>query len=194
MPYGFFDFVVEGMAVGGETTVNIHVPDGSIVDSYYKYGPTPDNPTDQWYEFTYDGQTGAEVNGNVITLNFVDGLRGDDDLTANGTIVDPGAPVSTVAPSAASIGDFVWHDLYHGPGHLVDGIGHTANPHLKRGAIVEHFSDVSSDLSFHLARRIRLELGQFFRGFDVGTGPVGPLFLAAALWLKRRRGRRAERR
>jgi hypothetical protein len=37
-------------------------------------------------------QTGAEINGNVITLHFVDGLRGDDDLTANGVIVDVGGP------------------------------------------------------------------------------------------------------
>ena len=39
--------------------------------------------------------TGAVINGNIITLHFVDGLRGDDDLTANGTIVEPGGPAST---------------------------------------------------------------------------------------------------
>ena len=34
----------------------------------------------------------AVINGNIITLHFVDAVRGDDDLTANGTIVDAGGP------------------------------------------------------------------------------------------------------
>ena len=42
--------------------------------------------------FCYDGQTGAVIVGNVITLYFIDGLRGDDDLTADGTITDQGGP------------------------------------------------------------------------------------------------------
>ena len=67
-------------------------PVGTTFDTYYKYGPTPNNTTNHWYEFLYDGQTGAEISGNVITLHFVDGKRGDDDLTANGIIVDVGAP------------------------------------------------------------------------------------------------------
>lgn len=45
-----------------------------------------------WYEFMYDGQTGAVIAGNVITLHFVDGLRGDDDLKADGIIIDQGGP------------------------------------------------------------------------------------------------------
>ena len=64
-----------------------------MVDMYYKFGRTPENPVDHWYEFLYDGETGAEINGNVITLHFVDGKRGDDDLdSTNGVIVDPGGP------------------------------------------------------------------------------------------------------
>ncbi|MFC1766679.1 PKD domain-containing protein, partial [Planctomycetota bacterium] len=54
---------------------------------------TPSDPTDHWYMFDYDGETGAEINGNKIVLHFVDGKRGDDDLTENGTVVEPGAPV-----------------------------------------------------------------------------------------------------
>jgi hypothetical protein len=93
MPYGFFNFRVTNLTAGEAIVVVIRVPDGSIVNSYYKYGPTPGNPTPHWYEFNYDGQTGALIDGNVIYLSFVDGLRGDDDLTANGIIVEPGAPV-----------------------------------------------------------------------------------------------------
>jgi len=37
-------------------------------------------------------QTGAEINGNKIILHFVDGQRGDDDITADGIIIDQGGP------------------------------------------------------------------------------------------------------
>ncbi len=33
-----------------------------------------------------------------------------------------------VEAQPASLGDFVWHDLYHGPGHLVDGIQDAGEP------------------------------------------------------------------
>jgi hypothetical protein len=91
-PYGFFNFTVNNVGPGGATTVTLYLP-GAVV-SYWKFGPTPDDPTNHWYEFTYDGQTGAVFNNdNSITLHFVDGLRGDRDLNGtNGTIVDPGAP------------------------------------------------------------------------------------------------------
>ena len=36
----------------------------------------------------------AVIDGNRITLWFIDGDRGDDDLTANGVIKDPGGPAS----------------------------------------------------------------------------------------------------
>lgn len=64
----------------------------TAVHRYYKYGPTPGNPTPHWYDFSYDGTTGAQSNGSRVTLHFVDGARGNDDLTANGVIVDPGGP------------------------------------------------------------------------------------------------------
>jgi predicted outer membrane repeat protein len=93
-PYGFFEFAVNGLASGAATTVTIYLPAGANPNTYYKYGGTPENRTPHWYEFMYDGQTqtGAKIAGNVITLYFVDGLRGDDDLTANGIIVDQGGP------------------------------------------------------------------------------------------------------
>jgi hypothetical protein len=90
LAYGFFSFTITG--IGGATTVTLYLPTGDTIDTYYKYGPTPDNTTNHWYEFLYDGQTGAEINGNVIILHFIDGMRGDDDLIANGIIVDDGAP------------------------------------------------------------------------------------------------------
>ena len=43
--------------------------------------------------------------GNQILLHFVDGQRGDDDLTANKSISHTGAPVAVAAiPSSSSSG------------------------------------------------------------------------------------------
>jgi hypothetical protein len=95
-PYGFFGFTIDGVAIGGAITVTLHLPVGETMESYYKYGPTAGNNTNHWYEFLYDGQTGAKINGNVITLYFVDGMRGDDDLTANGSIRDVGGPARSL--------------------------------------------------------------------------------------------------
>jgi len=96
--YGFFEFRIDGVGNGDTTTVTFYFPVGETIDTYYKYGPTPNNINNHWYEFLYDGQTGAEISGNVITLYFVDGMRGDDDLTANGIVVDVGTPAVTSAP------------------------------------------------------------------------------------------------
>ncbi|MHB8773133.1 MAG: choice-of-anchor U domain-containing protein, partial [Syntrophales bacterium] len=97
-PYGFFSFTLAGVAKGGAATATIYL-DATPPQTYYKYGKTPDNPVDHWYEFAYDGETGAEVNGNTVVLHFIDGKRGDHDLEANGRITDPGGPAE-IAPHA----------------------------------------------------------------------------------------------
>ncbi|MBX0327492.1 DUF11 domain-containing protein [Oscillochloris sp. ZM17-4] len=89
---GYFAFELTDLPAGGSATVTVTLP-GAGVQSWWKYGPTPGNPTPHWYDFSYDGTTGAEINGNIVTLHFVDGGRGDSDLAANGTIVDPGGPL-----------------------------------------------------------------------------------------------------
>ena len=108
LPDGVFGFNIVNITPGGGTTVTITLPSGEAPSSYYKYGPTPADPTDHWYEFLYDEETGAEINNNVITLHFVDGKRGDSDLdTTNGSITDPGAAVDTASspPPAGDDGD-----------------------------------------------------------------------------------------
>jgi len=103
-PFDLFGFAVTGFGAGNPTTVTIKLPDGEEPTTYWKYGPTPLDGTDHWYEFLYDGTTGAELDGNVITLHFVDGERGDHDLTADGIIDDPGGPafVSTGGGGSSS--------------------------------------------------------------------------------------------
>ena len=95
---GFFVFTIGNVGVGGSTTVTLTLPVGAAPTTYYKYGPTPTNPADHWYEFLFDGETGAEINGNIITLHFGDGKRGDDIPAQDSIIVDqggPGVPISS---------------------------------------------------------------------------------------------------
>lgn len=116
-PVGHFDFMVQGVATGGTSTVTLYLPDDTKVYAYYKYGlELTDNPatpaineqtTPHWWDFTYitDPATGISTGAKVfagkdtdslpetIVLYFHDGARGDDDGIANGVIVDPGAPV-----------------------------------------------------------------------------------------------------
>ena len=89
-PLGFPTFSLTGMGVGGSTEVTIYLTSTTGIDSYYKY-----DASNGWYEFLYDTvtHTGAEVLADRITLYLVDGGRGDNDLTVNGTVTDPGGPV-----------------------------------------------------------------------------------------------------
>ncbi len=102
-PLGFITFTVTGVLVGGATVVEIHVPPGVQINAYYKYGPTPGNPTPHWYRFDFDptSNTGAVITPGLVTLQFVDGARGDDDLTANGTITDDGGAALVMVPPGA---------------------------------------------------------------------------------------------
>jgi uncharacterized repeat protein (TIGR01451 family) len=95
-PHGLFDFTASGCIPGSAITFTIVypavLPSGSV---YWKYGPRPGIPTPQWYVLP------AGVSGDTVTFTITDGGVGDDDLAANGTIVDqggPGAPGPAGAP------------------------------------------------------------------------------------------------
>jgi len=91
-PVGFFDFTVSQLNGNSSAMVTIYLHGAETVNTYWNYGPTPDKDYDHWYPFTWDGETGAIIYADRIELHYVDGLRGDRDLTENGVIVDPGAP------------------------------------------------------------------------------------------------------
>lgn len=106
-PLGMLEFEIAGLTAGAATTVSLLLPGGSTPTAFYKYGPTADNPTDHWYDFTYDpaSQTGAVIDGNQVTLHLIDGARGDADLAVDGRIKDPGTVVWFGAePAAISAG------------------------------------------------------------------------------------------
>jgi hypothetical protein len=88
-PHGLFSFNITGLDTGQTATVTITLPDPLPTTSeYWKYGPTPGNTTDHWYQLPMGDNDGD----NVITIELVDGGLGDDDLTADGTIIDQGGP------------------------------------------------------------------------------------------------------
>jgi len=112
----------------------IIVLDGTIyvfdtgTSAIYRLEIKPPDPIEkEWYVFNYkdkDGnvradktgaeffpavvnEQGVETSPGRIVLHFVDGERGDDDLEANGVIVDPGFPVFTTNEPPSSTDDEV---------------------------------------------------------------------------------------
>ncbi len=61
---------------------------------YRRHGPTAMDSMPHWYDFMYDmmTMTGAEISSNVVMVHFRDGQRGDDDMMADGVILDAGGP------------------------------------------------------------------------------------------------------
>ncbi|HWB13392.1 MAG TPA: MBG domain-containing protein [Pirellulales bacterium] len=93
---GFVSFQLTGLQPGASVIVTMTLPFiQTAPTSYWRYLPGPSGTTGHWYEWNWDGNpnhTGAEINGSTIKLHLIDGATGDDDITANGIIVDPGAP------------------------------------------------------------------------------------------------------
>lgn len=86
-PHGLFDFALGGCTPGSTISMSITYPGALPAGAaYWKYGPTASNPTPHWYVMP------ATLTGNTAVFAITDGGLGDDDLAANGTIVDQGGP------------------------------------------------------------------------------------------------------
>jgi hypothetical protein len=87
-PQGLFVFTTTPDCTPGSTiTITLTFPDVLAPGTrYWKYGPTADNHSAHWYVLP------ATIAGHDLTFTIGDGQLGDDDLAANGTIVDPGGP------------------------------------------------------------------------------------------------------
>ncbi len=102
----------------GVTEIGIVLPENVNVETYFMYGATSENTNPHWYEFMFDGLTGAQIFNNldftspsgktikrtIIKLIFVDSLRGDSDLTVNGEISVQGAHVKSKSSSSSDKG------------------------------------------------------------------------------------------
>jgi hypothetical protein len=95
-PHGLFNFTTSNCTVGAALTFTIAYPAALPPGTQYmKYGPTAAQPSPHWYVLP------ATIAGNTVTFTITDGGLGDDDLTANGTIVDQGGPAVAVPVVAA---------------------------------------------------------------------------------------------
>lgn len=105
-PFGFLEFSIYTAEFGAAADLTITGFDVSEITGYYKYGATPANSADHWYNFLFgvptDGDsavgTGMQIVGNNIVLHLKDGGRGDDDISENGIIADVGGPAVVVPP------------------------------------------------------------------------------------------------
>jgi hypothetical protein len=88
-PHGLFEFDITGLTPGESVTLTVTLPSAvPTTASYWKYGPTPSDSNPHWYQIPLGDNDGD----NVITITLRDGGLGDDDLSANGIIVDQGGP------------------------------------------------------------------------------------------------------
>jgi autotransporter-associated beta strand protein len=86
-PHGLFNFTTTGCTPGSTVTITVTYPSAMAAGAqYYKYGPEPSNATPHWYVLP------ATVTATTAIFSITDGGQGDDDLAANGTIVDQGGP------------------------------------------------------------------------------------------------------
>jgi len=90
--FGLYEFGIINNGVNEIVTVKITLPENATPNTFYKYGMTPDNQYGHWYEFADDGKTGVDINGNIITLYFVDALRGDRILYNDYMLTGPDGP------------------------------------------------------------------------------------------------------
>ena len=97
-PLGFFQFSAGGLAAGAATTLTVYVQPGTTANTYYRFGPTPDNAVPHWYPFVFDGITGAIIHSDRIEVRLVEGQRGDDNLAAAGISFGPGGPGLSPTP------------------------------------------------------------------------------------------------
>ena len=93
-PHGLFDFTLVNCTPGSTVSFTITYPGDVTGLQYFKFGPMPGRASPSWYVLP------AAVSGNTITFSITDGQLGDDDLVANGTIVDQGGPGTGLPPGA----------------------------------------------------------------------------------------------
>ena len=87
MPFGLLDFTLLACTPGSTVTLTVTYPSAIPPGAaYYKFGPTPSDASPHWYVLP------ATLGGNTATFSITDGALGDDDLAANGSIVDQGGP------------------------------------------------------------------------------------------------------
>ncbi|HSR69920.1 MAG TPA: choice-of-anchor U domain-containing protein [Acidobacteriota bacterium] len=179
LPSGLLGFRAHGLTPGQSLSLTLWMHTSTAqANSYFQHGPTADDPTPHWYEFLFDGDTGAEILDGRIVLHFRDGGRGDSDLSANGVIVDPGGPAVdprtdadfaiVLAPRTLSgASDFFFNDFVglalrslqpQGGEILLDGLSQSGEPVVPTRS--EHLGDT---------RQLTLTASQIFDDPEIAS-------------------------
>ena len=100
LPFGQLSFSAS-CAPNALVTFQLTLP--SSVNAYYKL------IGNSWQSFTYDGETGAQINGNIVTVTIRDNGRGDSDPTL-GQVADPAAPAirATIPATGSNTEPLLW--------------------------------------------------------------------------------------
>ena len=197
-PFGFFAFTIEGVALGGWVNLDMFFPPSQL-NSYWKHGPTPDDPEPHWYPFVHyhPALPGAEIwprsGGVQVRLFLQDGAKGDDIPDPDGMIVDQGGPSGqlvsaiSVTPTALGFGLLeVGHDALltvtvrsTGQAPLVLGSVGSGNPLAAPFSIA---SDGCSGRTLQPAESCVLEVrfaptavGSFSDSFDIPSNAATPV-------------------
>jgi hypothetical protein len=94
-PHGFFSFKITDLASGGTTTITITLPSSVPSDvQYWRYGKTPENQIDHWYQMPI-----TNVSGDRISMTVKDGGLGDEVLIPDGQITGQGGPGEVPSPA-----------------------------------------------------------------------------------------------
>ncbi len=96
MPYGLFNFRVDGLPVDQNNPASVDI-------TFYLEEALSANT--KWYKYDAIDETMVEmtssisISGNVVTLTITDGGIGDMDGVVNGVIIDPSGPAFTLTSS-----------------------------------------------------------------------------------------------
>lgn len=94
---------VAGQTVAFTITYPIDIPTGTPM---YKFGPTADDHSPHWYEFTGTVEYNVDGDAKTVRVHVTDGGLGDADLEANGTIIDPIGPALPNPAAIPTLGEW----------------------------------------------------------------------------------------
>jgi Leucine-rich repeat (LRR) protein len=133
-PHGLFNSTLAGCTVGSTVTFNITYPSPLPAGAqYWKYGRVAGNPAAHWYSIP------ATLAGRyTATFSITDGGLGDDDLTANGSIDDPGGPGFATAVVVVTEPVSITYNLHYskiGHGSLMGSLNQVVEQGTNAGTV-----------------------------------------------------------
>ncbi len=91
-PYDMVEFSMAFPSGISSGMVQLYAHGSAVFDTYVNFGGLPEAENPVFYGFNLIESNGATIDERIITLHFTDGLRGDHDLLANGSMITLGGP------------------------------------------------------------------------------------------------------